>query len=220
MSEKKSKYYPVFWNLAGKRCVVIGGGNIATRKVKDLLAAGAQVCLVSPEVGRTLSALIEAGKVKYLGARYLREYLEDARLVIGATSDKDLNRQIAADAAAMHIPVNIVDVPELCDFIVPASVKRGALTIAVSTSGASPALAKKIREELETIYGEEYAMFLAVLQQVREVVLARGAKETENKKIFTALVDSALLQALKDNDVPRAEAIVQEITGEAITIEL
>ena len=144
-----SSYYPVYLSLEGKKCVVVGGGEVAWRKVETLLAAGTKVCLVSPEITPGIDELVKAGKLVHIRREYRTGDLEGAFLVIGATDNEDINRQVACDAEKTGILVNIVDVPKLCNFIVPSKVERGDLIISISTGGTSPALAKKIRKQLE-----------------------------------------------------------------------
>ncbi len=216
MEQRKTKrYYPIFWNLEGKRCLIVGGGAVAQRKAKDLLTAGATVVLISRRLTEELVSMANSGEIAYGGKEYSCEHLRDVCMVIGATNDTELNKRIAVDAAERRIPFNIVDVPELCDFIVPATVHRGELTIAISTAGASPALAKKIRQELEDIYGEEYGQLLEVMRELRKKVIAAGKSEAENKKLFTALIASPLLEAIRNNEHDRAEEIVAKILEES-----
>ena len=143
------KYYPVFWNITGKKCVVIGGGEVAARKVARLLECGAQVQVVSPELVPEMTALKKEGSVEHIDGDYTSEHLCGACLVIGATDDEQVNARISHDARTKGIPVNIVDDPQKCDFILPSLVERGDLTIACGTGVTSPALARHFREELE-----------------------------------------------------------------------
>jgi precorrin-2 dehydrogenase/sirohydrochlorin ferrochelatase len=140
-------------------------------------------------------------------------HLEGAVLVIAATDDAGANRRVGAACRARGIPVNAVDQPEDCTFIVPAVVRRGDLLLAVSTSGRSPALARAVREELEARFGPEYADFLALMGSVREEVLARGREQKENQALFQSLVQSELLDAVRRKDWPSAAAILTEILG-------
>lgn len=161
-------YYPVMVDLNGRRCVVVGGGEVAERKVETLLCFGAHVHVVSPVLTPTLEAWASEGQVTVERRHYQDGDLEGAALAIGATDDREVQERVASEAKQLGILVNIVDDPELCTFIAPSIVKRGDLVIAISTGGASPALARQIRQELELAYGQEYAEVLEALQKLRE----------------------------------------------------
>ncbi len=190
------RYYPVFLNLRDRLCVVVGGGEVAERKVRGLLKAGAKVKVISPEITQGLEELVKEGRIEYISRAYRGEDLKDAFLVIAATSDMNVNRSVFNDAH--NIPVNVVDVPELCSFIVPSIVSRGALTIAISTSGVSPAMAKSIRKELEDLFSEDIENFFELLEQIRtkikECKLDSKIREALFKEIGSRRVLKVLLQ--------------------------
>jgi len=216
-SERKNlKYYPVFWDITGKKCVVIGGGEVAARKVERLLDCGAKVHVVSPLLVPELADLKERGRIGHIAGEYADEYLSGAALVIGATDDEEINASISRDAKARGIPVNIVDDPQKCDFILPSLVERGDLTIACGTGGNSPALARRLREELEAAYGEEYAALLDILGQLR----SRMEKNTgRGRAWFDQLMAAGLLTSLRRKDTKTAKKIVRDITGEEVNID-
>jgi siroheme synthase-like protein len=161
-------YYPIFLNLEGKKCVVVGGGEVALRKVRTLLNCGAKVVVVSPALNSDLAQLAEAGTISVISREYEPKDLTDAVIVVAATDIAEVNQNIAKKARKHGILVNVVDRPEASDFIMPSFVRRGDLVLAVSTSGASPALAKKIRMRLEQTFGEEYSPLLSVIKEVRQ----------------------------------------------------
>ena len=161
-------YYPIFLNLEGKKCVVVGGGEVALRKVRTLLNCGAKVVVVSPALNSDLAQLAEAGTISVISREYEPKELTDAVIVVAATDIAEVNQNIAKKARKHGILVNVVDRPEASDFIMPSFVRRGDLVLAVSTSGASPALAKKIRMRLEQAFGEEYSPLLSVIKEVRQ----------------------------------------------------
>jgi siroheme synthase-like protein len=167
-------YYPVFLNIRGKKCLVVGGGAVALRRVEALLEHGAHVTAVSPCVTDGIRELAADGKVALVSEKYQTHNLQGMTLVIAATDDPATNRRVAREAAGRRIPVNVVDAPELCNFIVPAVVRRGDLTIAVSTGGESPALARKMRVQLEKQFGEEYAVLTRLVGDVRREMKAAG----------------------------------------------
>ena len=161
-------YYPIFLNLEGKKCVVVGGGEVALRKVRALLDCGAEVVVVSPTLNPDLAQLAEVGTISVISREYEPKDLKDAVIVVAATDIAEVNQNIAKKARKHGILVNIVDRPEESDFIMPSLVRRGDLILAASTSGASPALAKKIRMRLEQTFGEEYSPLLSLIKEVRQ----------------------------------------------------
>ncbi len=179
--------YPVFLTLKGKKCIVIGGGRVAERKVLSLLESGADITVISPEVTKRLRgksvnrvnrvnrAKSSGGNLRHISREYKKGDLKNAFLVIAATDSNEINRRVSKDAPCL---VNVVDVPSLCNFIVPSVVKRGPLTIAISTSGVSPSIAKAIRKELEKLYGAEFGKRLASLRKIRTKAMA----EIKDKK--------------------------------------
>jgi precorrin-2 dehydrogenase/sirohydrochlorin ferrochelatase len=210
------KTYPVFALIDNKPCLVVGGGAVGERKVLDLLEAGAKVTLVSPDLTPALTALAARGEIRHLQKDFLEEQVEGMALVIGATDNMAVNARVSAAAQARGIMVNIVDQPHLCTFIVPAQVRRGELTLAISTGGASPALARKIREELEEHFGPEYGLYLALMQAVRTRLLESRRGNPENADLFKRLVDSPLLPALSRGDKNEVRRILQEILGQVL----
>ncbi|MHB8138777.1 MAG: precorrin-2 dehydrogenase/sirohydrochlorin ferrochelatase family protein [Smithellaceae bacterium] len=215
MEREKLKYYPVFWDIAGKKCVVVGGGEVAARKIARLLDCGAKVCVVSPELVLELDELKKAQLIDHVNDGYKDKYLNDAALVIGATDDEKTNATISQNARAKSIPVNIVDDPQKCDFILPSLVERGDLTIACGTGGNSPALARYLREELEAVYGEEYAVLLNILGQLRTKMEKNAGV---GKTWFDQLMSAGLLDAIRNKDENRVKTIVRGITGEEVVL--
>ncbi|RQD72704.1 MAG: bifunctional precorrin-2 dehydrogenase/sirohydrochlorin ferrochelatase, partial [Candidatus Syntrophonatronum acetioxidans] len=196
-----SSFYPLSLDLNGRKVLVVGGGKVALRKVKTLLSFKARVHLVCPEALSSLEELAHKGEIVFHLDRYRREFLKGSTLVIGATDDQQVNRQIARDARRENIPVNIIDNPELCTFLVPAVVKRGSLTISVSTEGKSPALAAQVRKELEASYGKEYQLFLDYLGKVRSLVREEVSDPDRRREIFVEMSDPSLVKLVKGNDL-------------------
>lgn len=195
---------------------MIGGGEVAARKVERLLTCQARVCVVSPELVFELAALKKEGRIEHQKSEYTGEHLDGACLVIGATDSEQTNARISQDAKTKGIPVNIVDDPQKCDFILPSLVERGGLTIACGTGGASPALARYLREELEQTYGEEYATLLHILGQLRGQ-MERNAGE--GKVWFEKLMSAGLLDAIRQKDEDKVKSIIREVTGKEVRIE-
>lgn len=213
------KTYPLFAIIADKPCLVVGGGAVGERKVLDLVAAGAKVTVVSPAFTPKLAELAGQGLITAVAGDFHPAQVDGMVLVIGATDDTEVNRQVSAAAQARGVFVNIVDAPELCTFIVPAQVRRGDLTVAISTGGASPALAKRLRLELENYLQEDYGPFLALLQAIRERLLALRRGHPDNAALFNRLVESPVRQALAQGNRARVEAILAEILGEVLPQE-
>jgi len=160
-------YYPLFLDVKNRPCVVIGGGGVALRKVNMLLDHEARVQVISPEFCAELESMIESGRASGVRRGYQSGDLEGAFVVIAATDDQQANERIAREAQDRGILINVVDVPALSNFIVPSYLRRGDLTIAVSTSGSSPALARKIRKKLEAEFGPEYVQLVSLVEEVR-----------------------------------------------------
>lgn len=169
-------YYPVLLNISGKRCVVIGGGQVALRKVRALLEHGANVEVISPEFCSELGQLDENGEIHVRNREYQAGDLKGVFIVIAATDNRDINLQVKNEARMNAVLVNVVDDAENSDFIVPSYLRRGDITIAVSTAGRSPALARKIRARLEKDFGEEYASLALLIDEVRTEVKRQGIK--------------------------------------------
>ncbi|MBS4025610.1 MAG: bifunctional precorrin-2 dehydrogenase/sirohydrochlorin ferrochelatase [Clostridia bacterium] len=190
--------YPVYVNLVKQKCLVVGGGEVAERKVISLVECDATVTVISPECTQFLRQLAEEGKIDYIQRRYDPGDLEDAFLVISATDNQEVNKLVASSCFSKGILVNIVDVPDLCNFFVPSVVRRGDLTISISTGGKSPLLASKLRKELEGQFGEEYQQYLEIMGRVRQQVLTECDDPSKRKAIFQRLVESDILQLLRE----------------------
>lgn len=165
-------YYPLYLEMNRRRCLVIGGGTVAERKIASLLEAGAEVTVISPDVTETISCWSKDGSIQFHARRYERGDIHGQELVFVATNDGSVNAQVHEDARCQGVWVNAADDPEHCDFILPSVLRRGDLTVAVSSGGNSPALARTIREELETYFTEEYEQ-LAVLAAEARVELQK-----------------------------------------------
>ncbi|GAB6275048.1 MAG: bifunctional precorrin-2 dehydrogenase/sirohydrochlorin ferrochelatase [Peptococcaceae bacterium] len=178
---------------------------MAERKVLTLLDYDARINIVADEVTPNLSELAKNGRLNFRQGTYRPSDLTGVRLVIAATNQKELNRQIAKDCFKNNILVNVVDDPEYSNFLVPAVVKRGFLQIAVSTSGKSPLLAKKIKEELETLYGPAFGWLVSFLGEVRQKAINEVADPGQRQSILTRLVDLKLLQLVREEKLEEAK---------------
>jgi precorrin-2 dehydrogenase/sirohydrochlorin ferrochelatase len=213
------RYYPILVDLTGKKAVVVGGGQVGQRKIDTLLKHGAKVHLISRELSPQLKRYMEEGEITYLGSEFDRAHIDGAFLVIAATDDPSTNRAVSVCAQEKGVLVNAVDQPGDCTFIVPSILRRGDLIIAVSTSGKSPAMAKKIREDLENRYGQEYETFLALLGKLREDVLKMGLSQEENKGIFGRLVNSSILAMIRKKEWDGIALLLTEILHRPVSKE-
>ncbi|HWR58598.1 MAG TPA: bifunctional precorrin-2 dehydrogenase/sirohydrochlorin ferrochelatase, partial [Thermodesulfovibrionales bacterium] len=190
------QYYPVFLDIADRKCIIVGGGKVAERKCMPLLAASAKVTIISPKITSVLEKKREKGLLKHISRNYRTGDLRSAFVVIVATDSEETNRRVFSDARAEGVLLNVVDNPSLCSFIVPSVLQRGALTIAVSTSGVSPAMARSVRKNLELLYGADFSKYLRFLQDTRRKVI----KEVPDKRIrgllLKELASEEILQVL------------------------
>ena len=185
-------YYPIFLELKGRPCLIVGGGQVAARKVEGLFAAGARVTVVSPSLDPELAKLKAERRIVHVDRLYQRVDLKAYAVVIAATDDAAANERVAADARQAGVPVNVVDEPALCDFIVPSVVRRGDVVLAISTGGLSPALARWLRQELESYLSEDFERLAQLLAEVRSELRESGvsvAAEAWQKAIDSDLRD-------------------------------
>jgi len=211
-------YYPIFLRVAGRPCLVVGGGKVAEQKVESLLKAGARVTLISPEITPRLATLAAAQQITHRAREYRRGDLQGAFLAYAATDGDVLHAQIADEAHGAGVLLNVVDQPALCDFITPAVVERGDLVIATSTGGASPALAKRIRHDLEDTFGPEYDLALQLLRRVRKQLRATTRDATERRRICNALVESPLIEYLRDRRADQIDRLLAMTVGDQVSL--
>ena len=203
------QFYPVMMDLNGRNCVAVGGGEVAARKVEMLISCGANVTVVAPELEKSLQELVSAQKVKHIEALYKKDHINGACLVIASTDDTTVNRAVYDDATAAGIPVNVVDVPELCSFIVPAVVERGDLILAISTSGKSPAMAKRIRKQLQKQFGDEYATMLSLMGETRRLLMEREPDLDRRMKILSDIANSDLMDRIIAGEQVKPEELLE-----------
>jgi len=200
-------YYPIFLNISGKKCVVVGGGPVALRKVRTLLEHGASVEVISPDPCSELSQLAESREIRVLQRSYQAGDLQDAIIAIAATNDSNTNLEVVKEARRKAVLVNVVDDPESSDFIAPSYMRRGDVAIAISTGGRSPALARKIRTRLEKDFGGEYASLALLIDGVRAEVKRQGI-EVNGDAWQEALDLDLMIDLLKKGNGEKAKAIL------------
>jgi precorrin-2 dehydrogenase / sirohydrochlorin ferrochelatase len=205
-------FYPMFVDIEGRRCLVVGGGPVATEKVEKLLLHGAVVRLVTPAMTDELAAMVASGDVaEHRPRAYLPEDLDGCFLVIAATNLDAINRMVWQDAEALNLLCNVVDVPPLCNFIVPSIVRRGELALAVSTGGASPVVAKHIRRELEVAYGPEWEALVDLLRDVRDELKVRYPDMPGRRDAVERLMATDVVRLLADGDEDGARELAHRV---------
>ncbi|MGB9699891.1 MAG: precorrin-2 dehydrogenase/sirohydrochlorin ferrochelatase family protein [Thermodesulfobacteriota bacterium] len=213
------KYYPVFLNLQGKLCIVVGGGRVAERKVQGLLRAGAVVKVISPRWTQKLAKLKEQGKIIGHLRHFRSTDMKKAYLVIAATNDHAVNEKIYQQAEEQKILVNVVDDPKHSSFIVPALVKKGEITLAISTSGRSPALARFLRQKLEKVLGPEYAYLGKFLGRLRKWLFSQKIDSRQRQRIFSLLVGERSLDLIRQKKRREWERHLQSILGNDFSLK-
>ena len=207
------RYYPVNLDLDGRRVVIVGGGAVAARKALRLLAAGAWLSVIAPALGKRLAALAAAGSLLHLERPYQEGDLEGALLAFAATDDAAVNRAVAAEARERGILVDVVDAPREGDFTTPALLSRGDLLVTASTGGASPGLARRIIDELEPLFGEEYAQSLALLAEAREKLLTEKGGSAYNVWVFAGLAALDLPALIKNGHQDALDQFLLRLTA-------
>ncbi|MDD5457898.1 MAG: bifunctional precorrin-2 dehydrogenase/sirohydrochlorin ferrochelatase [Phycisphaerae bacterium] len=208
--------YPIFLEIAEKRVVIVGGGCVAVRKAKTLLDAGARLVVIGDHIDQTLTSLCLDTNVELIKAKYSKEYLTGASLVIAATNNHILNERVYRDCQELEIFCNVVDEPQLCDFFVPAVVKRGDLQIAVSTEGYCPAYAGHLRKKLEGIFTEQHGRFLAELEKQRKLILEQIKDPALRKIILGKLVDEDSFNLFSEQGAEKWRTFADETVNSAI----
>ncbi|NNK84923.1 MAG: bifunctional precorrin-2 dehydrogenase/sirohydrochlorin ferrochelatase [Desulfobacterales bacterium] len=213
------EYYPVNLDIKKRKCLVVGGGRVGTRKVLTLLDCGARVTVVSPDATEKLIELANRGAITLEKRQYRETDLDGIFLVIGTTDNEELNHQISIAAEKHNMLCNIADRPKVCNFILPSIVNRGDLTISISTSGKSPALAKKLRMELEEQFGNEYAELLRLMGAIREKLLKQKHEPEAHKHLFEQLISRNLVDMIRDMRKKEIDSLLGEVLGEGFRFD-
>jgi len=188
------EFLPIFLNIRGQPCLVVGGGDVAARKVELLLKAQASITVVAPKLCAALTTLSKAGKLTHVAALFLDEHVGGQRVVIAATDDEAVNRVVAETAQRKNIPVNVVDRPELCTFIMPAIIDRSPVVVAVSSGGASPVLARLLRARLESLVPAAYGRLATLVSSFRDKVKARFAPGADRRVFWERVLQGAVAE--------------------------
>jgi precorrin-2 dehydrogenase/sirohydrochlorin ferrochelatase len=201
------RYYPVFLNLNGRNAVVIGGGKVAERKVHSLIKTGAVVSVISPEITKNLENLRTKGLIRHVKRQYQKGDLKNAFIVIAGTSSSRINKKIARDAKQL---INVIDEPSEGNFIAPSVVKRSPLTIAISTEGTSPAVAKFIRKEMEELYGAEFTRYLQFLRKIRKKAMHEIHDKRTRETFLKGLASEKILKAVRSKKTAQIFALIKK----------
>jgi precorrin-2 dehydrogenase/sirohydrochlorin ferrochelatase len=206
----ETPFYIACLRLKGRRCLVVGGGEIGLEKVEGLLACDADVTLVAPEAGEALAALAAEGSIRWEQREYESTDLDGCLIAIAATDDTDVNIRVFHDAEDRAMLVNVVDVPPLCNFILPAIVRTGPLAVAISTAGASPALAKRMKREIGEMFGEPYATLAVLLNDARGWAKSTLPTYQDRKEFFESIVggDPDPIELLRAGDTEAVRALI------------
>ncbi|MBB6447335.1 precorrin-2 dehydrogenase/sirohydrochlorin ferrochelatase family protein [Bacillus benzoevorans] len=188
------EYYPVHLQLQGKKTVMIGGGKIAERKTAGLLSAGAEVTVISPDLTERMQSFLQEGKMKWKKKRFSPEDIHDAFLIIAAANDPDVNLAVKKAASGNQL-LSLCDNPEESNFILPSVIRQGRLTITISTSGASPMLAKKIKTEISAQYGSEYKDYVDFLFKTRKWILEEIKEPGLKRQLLSAITEEDFLHS-------------------------
>lgn len=213
------RYYPVYLDIRGRRCLVVGGGQVGTRKVRTLRQCGAKVTVISHEVTQELANMAEQGQVDLKLRDYRSSDLDKMFLVIGATDDQAMNRKVHQDAEAAQRLCNIADQPDLCNFVLPSIINQGDLSIAISTAGKSPAFAKHLRRQLQGAFGPEYGLMLDLMGAARKRLLAEEHAPEQHKPLFEKLIQGGLLEMIKAEDRQGINDLLAAVLGPDFTYE-
>lgn len=203
-------FYPVNLKIAGRLCVVVGGGLVALRKIRSLLYCGARIRVISPVAVAEIRTLAQEGDIVWKERRYESGDLEGAFLVFAATNQPDVQQKVALEAREHGVLLNSADDPGACDFQVPAQVRRGDLLLTIATGGASPALAKQIRKQLQREFGPEYGIVVALLARIRDVVVGVGSSE-EHRILFRELLRQDIVEYVLQGDWQNVEKILNRM---------
>ncbi|HYM61119.1 MAG TPA: bifunctional precorrin-2 dehydrogenase/sirohydrochlorin ferrochelatase [Thermoanaerobaculia bacterium] len=204
MGRKKFPYYPIYLDVEDRDVLIVGGGSVCQRKAETMLRYGARVTIVAPRVTDEIAEWAKSGRVTVALKSYDELDLDGRSMVIASTDDPCVNARIARDCRRRRIPVNVVDVPHLCEFIVPAIVETGSIQIAVSTGGKSPALARTLKEDLQKLVGAEYAEANDLLGSLRKAARKALPSDADRKEFFDRLIAQDLLGMLRRGERRRA----------------
>jgi precorrin-2 dehydrogenase/sirohydrochlorin ferrochelatase len=212
-------FIPIFLQAEGQRCLMVGGGEVAQRKVETLVAAGAAVTVISPRFTEALARLAESGQIRLWRRAYRNGDMAGFRLVYAATDDRGSQRRLFEEARRLNILINVADSPEFCSFIVPSVIRRGRLQVAISTEGASPATARLLRERMERWLGDELEVLLEFMAMARNWLKRHEPDAEVRARKLKSLAASETARALRDGDMTEAQRIVAQCLGSEVKLD-
>jgi siroheme synthase-like protein len=212
---KKFPYYPIFLDIEDRDVLIVGGGEVCARKAETMLRYGARVTVVAPEFHRDIESWAAAGRLKIKRKPYDASDLDGASIVIASTDDEQINTRVAGDCRSRRIPVNVVDVTHLCEFIVPAIVESGSIQLAVSTGGKSPALARTLKEDLQKFVGPEYAELNDLLGTLRPAAKKVLPSDVDRKRFFDGILARGVIEMLREGRRDQAYRTIASACEEA-----
>jgi len=221
--KKRFPYYPIYIDIEDRNVLIVGGGTVCARKAETMMRYGGRVTIVSPEITEEIAAWEADGALAVRHKTYEEADLDGASIVIASTDDQCVNARVARDCRRRKIPVNVVDVTHLCEFIVPAIIEKGSIQIAISTGGKSPALARTLKEDLIRTIGPEYAEVNDLLGTLRKSAKSVLPTDIDRKRFFDGIIAMGILDMLRDGKRREAyEAIAKacETAGVAVSEEL
>ena len=204
-------YYPIFLNLSGRRCLVVGGGPVAERKIEGLLAALASVTVVSPTLTAALQRLAKEKKIRHFMRDYRKGDLSGYRLAFVATDDAQVNRAVYEEAEEADVFINAADDPAHCDFILPSVLRRGQLQVAVASGGSSPALSRAVREELESYFTEDYSVLSEIVAELRSELKEKSL--SADAESWRQALNGEVRRLVRDGDIEGAKRYLRERVG-------
>jgi precorrin-2 dehydrogenase/sirohydrochlorin ferrochelatase len=217
--EADMRYYPAFLNLNKRPVIVVGGGQVAERKIKGLIRAGADLTVIAPQATKAIQGLASKKRLRLLKRPFKKGDLKGFPLAVCACGSEDTNSEVFKEARKGGVLLNMVDRPELCDFIVPSVVRRGELLIAISSSGRFPYISKAIRKEIEQRFGKEYARFMRILGAIRDKLLKDRGKYGKKDEIFKGLLNSRVPEWLRRGEPHKIDAFLKRSLGGDYTLE-
>lgn len=212
---KRHPYYPIYLDIENRDVVIVGGGNVCARKAETMMRYGARVTIVAPEFTDEIEQWARDEKLTTRRKRYDAGDLSGATIVIASTDEQAVNEQVAADCRQRRIPVNVVDVTPLCEFIVPAIVESGGIQIAVSTGGKSPALARTLKEDLQRFVGPEYSEVNELLGSLRDSAKSVLPTDVDRKRFFDGIIADGILPLLREGRRREAFSLLEHACGAA-----
>ena len=219
MPQKKYPYYPIYVDVEDHDVLIVGGGEVCARKAETMLRYGARVTVVAPKATAEITEWAEAGKITLQRKEYEESDLDGRSIVIASTNDSRVNTRVATDCRRRKILVNVVDVTDLCEFIVPAILERGSIQIAISTAGKSPALARTLKEDLRRMVGGEYAEANEILGSLRDAAKKRLPTDVDRKHFFDGILEKDLIGLLREGRRDEAQRLLRE-SCEAAGVEV